>query len=523
MLNKDIKNGYDVIVVGAGIAGLTAAARLAQKGKKILLCEKQSQVGGLIGGFEREGFVFDGGIRALENAGTLIPMLNNLGIDAGLIKTDINIRIKDQTVTISQKDGLKNYGRMLARLFPNNVYDIARIVHHIEGTMRSMDVLYGVDNPLFSPVYEKMQSKKASRREMFGMIPWLASYLKTIFNINCSRGPVMETLYNLTDNRALCDMVAQHFFSGSADFFALGYFWLYGDYYYPKNSVSHVAHLLKEYISNRGGDIACDTPVLKINPHERSITLKQEKIVCYNKLIWCCSKKSLLKKTAHHGNRPHAKVMRQRGSDSVLTLYIATDIPSEKIAALIGSHAFFTPSTEGLSCIPKPTRESNAEQIHDYIDKFLTNTTYEISCPAVINPELAPPDCSALVVGTLFSYDITKLIKTLGEYDRFKERCCERIIYVLKQTLLPEIEHGMLFCELTTPLDIERMTANDDGAITGWSHHSRPMPATTGFTTIARSVLTEKDDIFQAGMWTFSPAGLPVSIITGWLAANRAL
>ena len=43
---------YDAIIVGGGIAGLTAAAFLSKSGHRVLLCEKEHQVGGLIGSFE---------------------------------------------------------------------------------------------------------------------------------------------------------------------------------------------------------------------------------------------------------------------------------------------------------------------------------------------------------------------------------------------------------------------------------------------------------------------------------------
>jgi len=70
-----------VIVVGGGIAGLTAAAYVAKKGVDVLLIEKNSTCGGLINTFARDGFVFDGGVRALESAGIIKPMLADLQID----------------------------------------------------------------------------------------------------------------------------------------------------------------------------------------------------------------------------------------------------------------------------------------------------------------------------------------------------------------------------------------------------------------------------------------------------------
>ena len=72
---------YDVLIVGAGMAGLTAAAYLSKAGLKVLLCEKEKKIGGLVNSFEYKGFIFDGGIRAIENSGIVVPMLRQLGIE----------------------------------------------------------------------------------------------------------------------------------------------------------------------------------------------------------------------------------------------------------------------------------------------------------------------------------------------------------------------------------------------------------------------------------------------------------
>ncbi|PPK95270.1 phytoene desaturase [Kineococcus xinjiangensis] len=50
-----------VVVVGAGLGGLSAAARLAALGHDVTVCEQADDVGGKLGRFGRDGFAFDTG------------------------------------------------------------------------------------------------------------------------------------------------------------------------------------------------------------------------------------------------------------------------------------------------------------------------------------------------------------------------------------------------------------------------------------------------------------------------------
>jgi phytoene dehydrogenase-like protein len=55
------RSTYDAIVVGGGLAGLTAGVYLSDAGKKVLLLEKEDVLGGLAAGGNRQGVNFDRG------------------------------------------------------------------------------------------------------------------------------------------------------------------------------------------------------------------------------------------------------------------------------------------------------------------------------------------------------------------------------------------------------------------------------------------------------------------------------
>ena len=57
---------HEVVVVGGGIGGLTAAALLAARGVNVCLLEKESRGGGCAVTFERFGYTFEAGRVALR-------------------------------------------------------------------------------------------------------------------------------------------------------------------------------------------------------------------------------------------------------------------------------------------------------------------------------------------------------------------------------------------------------------------------------------------------------------------------
>jgi phytoene dehydrogenase-like protein len=84
MQNPDFKEYYDVIVIGAGIGGLTSAALLSKAGLSVCVLEKEPRVGGYLAGFRRKHFIFDTAIHWLNQYGPdgiLDKLFNAIGSD----------------------------------------------------------------------------------------------------------------------------------------------------------------------------------------------------------------------------------------------------------------------------------------------------------------------------------------------------------------------------------------------------------------------------------------------------------
>jgi 15-cis-phytoene desaturase len=68
---ESVKSHHDVVIVGGGLAGLSAAARLAKKGKKVILLER-GQIGGRAVTLNLKGFSFNFGAHAIYGRDTSI-------------------------------------------------------------------------------------------------------------------------------------------------------------------------------------------------------------------------------------------------------------------------------------------------------------------------------------------------------------------------------------------------------------------------------------------------------------------
>jgi oxygen-dependent protoporphyrinogen oxidase len=83
-----------VIVVGAGIAGLTAAYQIKKAGHDVLVLDVNNYVGGRMANVEWEGFLVDIGAKFVTTADkSLLNMVNEVGLSDQLVKSNDGLTI----------------------------------------------------------------------------------------------------------------------------------------------------------------------------------------------------------------------------------------------------------------------------------------------------------------------------------------------------------------------------------------------------------------------------------------------
>ena len=77
-----------VIIIGAGMGGLTAALRLSRRGCRVIVIEASEQVGGLAAGLKYDGLSFDAGPYLLLDRPGLEWAFREVGLDLAEARAD---------------------------------------------------------------------------------------------------------------------------------------------------------------------------------------------------------------------------------------------------------------------------------------------------------------------------------------------------------------------------------------------------------------------------------------------------
>ncbi|MDF1515808.1 MAG: FAD-dependent oxidoreductase, partial [Anaerolineae bacterium] len=270
----------NIVIVGAGMAGLTAAAYLTREGYNVLLLDKNDRTGGLVNTMNYDGFYFDTGPRAFVNSGIVKPILKDLDITWPFLENKIAIGIEDQMFRVDSMDAINEYQRILEKLYPQNMGEIQKIMTSIKQLSAYTAILYEFDNPNF------VDFKSDAQFIFKKLIPWTIKFLFALRKMNQFKMPMEDFLNRLTANQSLIDILIQFFFRKTPTYFALGYFYVYLDYFYPKGGTAVLANLLEDKVLAGGGEVKCNTEIVEVIPSASLVKDADGMTYAYDHLIW---------------------------------------------------------------------------------------------------------------------------------------------------------------------------------------------------------------------------------------------
>ncbi len=494
---------YDVIVIGAGMGGLTCGTLLAKEGLRVLICEQSSKPGGYCVNFRRNGFTFAPAVHYFNEFGPNGPMqeaFQTLGLppEIEFCPQDPQRRIITPHFHLTLSADIDRFERDLIHLFPKErlsihayLDELKRLVKNIEGlSIKSLDLI----------------SLKEKSQLLYKFIkrPHLLRYRsKTSQKVLDSffKDPLLKYLLSFGARKG-----SSIFSCASPIMWAIK-----GNFYYIKDKeVEALPQLFLRYYKTYGGEISFNTPVKKIVIEEgktRGVQIEGGEEIQSRYVISNGDSHSTFQHLIGNHLLPDRfvrKLQKRESSAPIFTLYLGVDLDLTQMGfdgALI--HYYHT--------IRKNPWEEIDEGGFDIEKERMT-----IRMDSIKNPMLAPIGKHTVAIAAFTPYELfTDGGHTSPHYAEVKEEIVQKIIGITEK-VIPGLSNHIIVRDASTPLTYERTTLNRHGATMGWYLSAKEL-------TKIRSQKTPIANLYQAGHWTFPGGGIPMVIISGINAAKLVL
>jgi all-trans-retinol 13,14-reductase len=473
---------YDVIVVGAGIGGLTCSALLSKRGYKVLVLEQHYQVGGYCSSFKRKGFTFNTGVEdvsGLWERGPVTYLLNELGLkrDDLFVKNRRRIVFKGRAIDVP--DDLDELVELLSEMFPGEKKRIAAFFDEAlkayEECYRDTHV-YGV--PLPAELIVKVQGEKK-------LLDYPKEHPHFYDWTNKTFRQKLDEYFENEDLKALlCAFTGyvgsrpEKVSAASALTASISYF-LHGGYY-PKGGAQRFAEALREAIEAHGGRVLLKHRVDRI-------------LVEGGKVVGVKCGNEIFRAPIVVANANAKKVFLELVGEEHLDKEFVEYIRGLKMSP--SAFMVFLGVDMDLSAYPTIIVDLD-EELHVVVNSNA-------------DPSLAPEGKASVTIMTLANYhDFPE--RGTEEYLEKKRARAEELIKKAEK-VIPGLSKYVVVQDAATPKTFERYTSMPEGAI--YSFDQSMETRRPYFKTPIRG-------LYLVGASTFPGGGVEGVVISGIICAN---
>ena len=498
---------YDAIIIGAGLGGLTAGAKLAKDGKKVLLIEQHNVPGGCATTFKRKDLKIEVGLHMIDGLDDGDPKLK-LFEELGVLENLEFKRIPEfyhfvkPGVDMTIPDNYEQAIQVLTERFPAEK----------KGIIKFFKVILALRKEVFRVPRQKWK--------MLLSMPFFPFYAPNLMiRENITIGRFLDELFDDEDLKLVLLATLGYYHDNPYNMSLLYYSIAQGSFfsggcYFIKGGSQMLSDYLASIIKDHNGEVIFRHLVNEIIiengaatgvKYSKKSATKSEQQTAYGKCIVANAAipnvmEKLLKDTEAQNKMLNA-VGNPEIAPSILSVYLGFKKTPKELGNQSYSTIFFDADISSL------------KELLEYHHADFSKRVFIFCDYSQIDSGLAPVGKS---VGVLSAMDYISDWDSLSKeiYKERKEEAAQTLINRLDKHI-PGIKDQIEYYEVGTPATIRRYTLNPEGTAYGYAQ----IPNQTGRRRV--KIQSPINNLFFASAWTEPGHGFTGAIMSGnWCAED---
>jgi prolycopene isomerase len=483
---------WDIIIVGAGMGGLTAAAYLAKAGLHVLVLDRNPHPGGTAYAYHRKNFTFPMGPLGFSHPELIQKTLNHLEVGENLNLSRVHYRLRAFALDIPISLPFDAMARELIEIFPEESEGVKKFFRDPLDMHPSSDFSTHKLSDISASEYLHHLVKDWRLRRILGSIGTREPY---------SSLPLLAAMWDLICSRGI---------------------------WYPSEGMQSFCDRIVRAVKKNSGEIQLGAEVVKIHIEKeevRGVTLMDGTKIHSRTIISNADYKNTFTKLVDSDAIPmdwlHA-ISHARQTNSIFQVCLGVDKDQADLSAFQkASRIIFKRQTENN--FGEEGLDWNAPEIDI---KAFASQEMEVSLWGKDWDTLSSDGKASIVIRA--EADYTHFAKyRLGwrkrspNYQEYKTRLARALIREVGH-LIPGIEKAIVVMDVATPLTFEDQGGRSEGAVAGWSWDYDDLREDQP----KELIRTPIQGLYMAGYQAFSAlfkGGVPTAMESGKRAAEAVL
>ena len=493
---------YDVVIIGAGLGGLTAGSILAKRGRKVLVLEQSGQIGGCCSTYEVGKYKYDIGASVVE----MIPIIERAFSELG--------------TSFSKEVDLIQCDPIYSVIFPDGTR--LSIPMSVEGAAEEIGKISPQDKAGFLKYAKTFESFLEGHGLDFFLMPMntLGDMLNAFRKVPALMkfGSYFAMTYDdvlrkfFKDPKIRQSMAYQSFYCGHSPEQAVGIYAMipyleHKGIYYPRGGMIKIPQAIQRLGEQSGMEVRVNANVVRVTVDDSrratGVMLSDgEKITAKIVISNINAQKLYLDLVGEEYLKPIVRKGIKSYELSKSTPYICLGVDYDP--PLEAHHTLVTKNVDEINefwwekyrkgYLPKPEEQFGL-----------------ICCPTKTDPSLAPKGHHIVAL------DFQGPAKLAGQsWDDVREEFSEGLVEYLSESIIPGLKDHVQNMTISTPLDFERRLHNPGGAFYCFQ---QDLTAAVVFRPASKSKSIK--GLYLTGASTHPGGGVPTVMASGVVAANE--